>query len=65
MFNTALHREMLHGMKDYGFDVTLNGFDWKYVIIVILFISYYFLILISIKWFLILSFMHVWTKLNV
>lgn len=32
MFNTALHREMLHGMKDYGFDVTLNGFDWKYAV---------------------------------
>lgn len=31
MFNTALHKEILHGMKDYGFDVTLNGFDWNFV----------------------------------
>ncbi|XP_066919504.1 glutathione reductase, mitochondrial-like [Clytia hemisphaerica] len=31
MFNTALHAEMLHDMKDYGFDVTYNGFDWSHV----------------------------------
>ena len=36
MFNTALHREMLHGMKDYGFDVTVNGFDWKYENVILL-----------------------------
>eukprot|EP00493_Phyllostaurus_siculus_P001913 UN01923 len=28
MFNTALHAEMLADMKDFGFDVTCNGFDW-------------------------------------
>ena len=30
MFNTALHAEMLHDMKDYGFDVTVNNFNWRY-----------------------------------
>lgn len=29
MFNTALHAEFLHDMKDFGFDVTLNSFDWR------------------------------------
>eukprot|EP00112_Aurelia_sp_Birch-Aquarium-sp1_P016383 Seg371.3 transcript_id=Seg371.3/GoldUCD/mRNA.D3Y31 product="Glutathione reductase mitochondrial" protein_id=Seg371.3/GoldUCD/D3Y31 len=31
MFNTALHAEFLHDMKDFGFDVTLNSFDWSRV----------------------------------
>ena len=31
MFNTALHMEMIHDHKDYGFDVTLNKFDWRWV----------------------------------
>jgi len=31
MFNTALHAEMLHSMKDYGFDVTLNKFNWSHI----------------------------------
>lgn len=31
MFNTALHAEMLHDMKEYGFDVTVNGFDWSHI----------------------------------
>ena len=29
MFNAAKHAEMIHDHKDYGFDVTANGFDWK------------------------------------
>jgi len=31
MFNTAMHAEFLHEMKDFGFDVTCNGFDWNTV----------------------------------
>ena len=31
MFNTAMHAEMIHDHKDYGFDVTVNKFDWRYV----------------------------------
>ena len=30
MFNTAMHAEMIHDHKDYGFDVTVNKFDWRY-----------------------------------
>ena len=29
MFNTAMHAEFLNDMKDFGFDVTINGFDWR------------------------------------
>ena len=29
MFNTAMHAEMIHDHKDYGFDVTLNKFEWR------------------------------------
>ncbi|XP_072180636.1 glutathione reductase, mitochondrial-like [Diadema setosum] len=28
MFNTAMHMEMIHDHKDYGFDVDFKGFDW-------------------------------------
>ncbi len=35
MFNTALHAEMLADMKDFGFDVTNNGFDWGLVVFII------------------------------
>eukprot|EP00795_Rhopilema_esculentum_P016487 gene16487-7905_t len=31
MFNTAFHAELLNDMKDFGFDVTNNGFDWGHV----------------------------------
>nr|KAG5696721.1 hypothetical protein BaRGS_028841 [Batillaria attramentaria] len=29
MFNTAMHAEMIHDHKGYGFDVELKGFDWS------------------------------------
>ncbi|XP_076453867.1 glutathione reductase, mitochondrial-like [Babylonia areolata] len=29
MFNTAMHAEMIHDHKEYGFDVELKGFDWS------------------------------------
>lgn len=29
MFNTAMHAEMIHDHKDYGFDVELKTFDWS------------------------------------
>ena len=29
MFNTAMHAEYIHDHKDYGFDVTVNKFDWR------------------------------------
>ena len=32
MFNTAVHAEYLHDHKDYGFDVTVNKFDWRYAL---------------------------------
>eukprot|EP00794_Sanderia_malayensis_P011014 gene11014-12178_t len=31
MFNTAFHAEILNDMKDFGFNVTNNGFDWSHV----------------------------------
>ena len=31
MFNTAMHAEMIHDHKDYGFDVELKKFDWRSV----------------------------------
>ncbi|ELT92765.1 hypothetical protein CAPTEDRAFT_228039 [Capitella teleta] len=31
MFNTAMHAEMIHDHKDYGFDVTVNKFDWSVI----------------------------------
>jgi len=31
MFNTAMHAEFLNDMNDFGFDVTLNGFNWSSV----------------------------------
>ena len=30
MFNTAMHAEFLNDMKDFGFDVTVNGFNWRF-----------------------------------
>ena len=30
MFNTAMHAEMIHDHKDYGFDVELKQFDWRF-----------------------------------
>lgn len=32
MFNTAMHAEMIHDHKDYGFDVELKKFDWRSVL---------------------------------
>ena len=32
MFNTAMHAEMIHDHKDYGFDVELKKFDWRYAV---------------------------------
>lgn len=29
MFNTAMHAEMIHDHKDYGFDLELKKFDWS------------------------------------
>ena len=29
MFNTAMHAEMIHDHKDYGFDLELKKFDWR------------------------------------
>ena len=31
MFMTAMHAEMIHDHKGYGFDVEKKGFSWKYV----------------------------------
>ena len=31
MFNTAMHAELLHDHRDYGFDVACNGFDWSVI----------------------------------
>ncbi|PVD18283.1 hypothetical protein C0Q70_20832 [Pomacea canaliculata] len=31
MFNTAMHAEMIHDHKDYGFDVQLKKFDWSHI----------------------------------
>ena len=30
MFNTAMMAEFIHDAPDYGFDVTLNKFSWRY-----------------------------------
>jgi glutathione reductase (NADPH) len=32
MYNTALHAEFIRDHADYGFDITLNKFDWGYVV---------------------------------
>ena len=37
MFNTAMHAEFLTDMKDFGFDVTVNGFDWRLGFLIIYF----------------------------
>ncbi|VDM33590.1 unnamed protein product [Toxocara canis] len=29
MFNCSKHAEFFRNHADYGFDVTLNGFNWK------------------------------------
>lgn len=29
MFNTAVHAELIHDHKDYGFDVEFKGFNWQ------------------------------------
>ena len=29
MFNTAVHSEMIHEHKAYGFDVTFKSFNWR------------------------------------
>lgn len=29
MYNTAMHAEFIRDHADYGFDVTLNKFDWR------------------------------------
>lgn len=31
MFNTALHMEMIHDHKDYGFNVDYKGFNWSVI----------------------------------
>lgn len=33
--NCAVHAEFLRDHADYGFDVTLNGFNWKYELVIV------------------------------
>jgi len=31
MWNTAMHAELIHDHKEYGFDVEMKGFNWGFV----------------------------------